>query len=114
MTTYLLAPHLFPAFQKLYVGTIVAFQFYSTAAKFKHIMGKVHGSLARAGKVKGQTPKVEKQEKKKVVRGRANIFFRSPTVCARTVPQSTGGMMSADELHRSVMAEKESCHFAKL
>jgi hypothetical protein len=33
MTTYLLAPHLFPAFQKLYVGTIVAFQFYSTAAK---------------------------------------------------------------------------------
>merc|ERR1712060_448144 len=26
--------------------------------------GKVHGSLARAGKVKGQTSKVEKQEKK--------------------------------------------------
>lgn len=25
-------------------------------------MGKVHGSLARAGKVKSQTPKVEKQE----------------------------------------------------
>ena len=25
--------------------------------------GKVHGSLARAGKVKAQTPKVEKQEK---------------------------------------------------
>ncbi|KAI8835375.1 hypothetical protein CcCBS67573_g10679 [Chytriomyces confervae] len=34
-------------------------------------MGKVHGSLARAGKVKGQTPKVEKQEKKKVCKGRA-------------------------------------------
>lgn len=34
-------------------------------------MGKVHGSLARAGKVKSQTPKVEKQEKKKVPRGRA-------------------------------------------
>jgi len=35
-------------------------------------MGKVHGSLARAGKVKGQTPKVEKTEKKhKTVRGRA-------------------------------------------
>ncbi|EDQ92648.1 uncharacterized protein MONBRDRAFT_31020 [Monosiga brevicollis MX1] len=33
--------------------------------------GKVHGSLARAGKVKGQTPKVEKQEKKKVKTGRA-------------------------------------------
>ena len=33
--------------------------------------GKVHGSLARAGKVKGQTPKVEKQEKRKNPRGRA-------------------------------------------
>ncbi|KAE8749943.1 hypothetical protein FOCC_FOCC003413 [Frankliniella occidentalis] len=32
--------------------------------------GKVHGSLARAGKVKGQTPKVEKQEKKKKKTGR--------------------------------------------
>ncbi|KAL3776579.1 hypothetical protein HJC23_002028 [Cyclotella cryptica] len=34
-------------------------------------MGKVHGSLARAGKVKGQTPKVEAQEKRKQPRGRA-------------------------------------------
>ena len=34
-------------------------------------MGKVHGSLARAGKVKSQTPKVEKQEKKKQQAGRA-------------------------------------------
>ncbi|CDJ43129.1 40S ribosomal protein S30, putative [Eimeria tenella] len=34
-------------------------------------MGKVHGSLARAGKVKNQTPKVQKQEKKKPVTGRA-------------------------------------------
>ncbi|KAM0749011.1 ribosomal protein S30 [Meredithblackwellia eburnea MCA 4105] len=34
-------------------------------------MGKVHGSLARAGKVKSQTPKVEPQEKKKKVTGRA-------------------------------------------
>merc|ERR1712189_62111 len=33
--------------------------------------GKVHGSLARAGKVKGQTPKVEAQEKKKPKTGRA-------------------------------------------
>jgi small subunit ribosomal protein S30e len=30
-------------------------------------MGQVHGSLARAGKVKSQTPKVEAQEKKKQV-----------------------------------------------
>ncbi|EWC48958.1 40S ribosomal protein S30 [Drechslerella stenobrocha 248] len=34
-------------------------------------MGKVHGSLARAGKVKSQTPKVEKSEKKKSPKGRA-------------------------------------------
>ncbi|KAK9884673.1 hypothetical protein WA026_007519 [Henosepilachna vigintioctopunctata] len=33
--------------------------------------GKVHGSLARAGKVRAQTPKVEKQEKKKKKTGRA-------------------------------------------
>ena len=35
-------------------------------------MGKVHGSLARAGKVKSQTPKVETQEKKKTAKGRAH------------------------------------------
>ncbi|KAN0066236.1 40S ribosomal protein S30 [Thecaphora frezii] len=34
-------------------------------------MGKVHGSLARAGKVKSQTPKIEKQEKPKQPKGRA-------------------------------------------
>ncbi|RUS20290.1 ribosomal protein S30-domain-containing protein [Endogone sp. FLAS-F59071] len=34
-------------------------------------VGKVHGSLARAGKVKSQTPKVAKQEKKKKPVGRA-------------------------------------------
>jgi ubiquitin/ribosomal protein S30 len=33
--------------------------------------GKVHGSLARAGKVRGQTPKVEAQDKKKLPTGRA-------------------------------------------
>ncbi|CAK7241242.1 MAG: 40S ribosomal protein S30 [Sporothrix thermara] len=35
-------------------------------------MGKVHGSLARAGKVKSQTPKVEPQEKQKAPKGRAH------------------------------------------
>jgi len=34
-------------------------------------MGKVHGSLARAGKVKNQTPKVAKTDKKKPLTGRA-------------------------------------------
>merc|ERR1712223_1113489 len=33
--------------------------------------GKVHGSLARAGKDRGQTPKVEAGEKKKKKTGRA-------------------------------------------
>ena len=33
--------------------------------------GKVHGSLARAGKVRGQTPKVAKGDKKKKETGRA-------------------------------------------
>lgn len=37
-------------------------------------MGKVHGSLARAGKVKGQTPKIDKIEKKKQPRGRCGSF----------------------------------------
>ncbi|EIW69772.1 40S ribosomal protein S30 [Tremella mesenterica] len=35
-------------------------------------MGKVHGSLARAGKVRSQCPKVEKQEKRKKRCGRAH------------------------------------------
>ena len=36
------------------------------------ILGKVHGSMARAGKVRNQTPKVEKTERaKKRVTGRA-------------------------------------------
>ena len=33
--------------------------------------GKVHGSLSRAGKVKNQTPKVDAQDKKKLLTGRA-------------------------------------------
>ncbi|EZG55537.1 40S ribosomal protein S30 [Gregarina niphandrodes] len=34
-------------------------------------VGKVHGSLARAGKVKSQTPRVSKQDKEKPLTGRA-------------------------------------------
>jgi len=34
-------------------------------------MGKLHGSLSRAGKVKAQTPKVEKAEKAAKKTGRA-------------------------------------------
>lgn len=39
-------------------------------------MGKVHGSLARAGKVRGQTPKVAPQEKAKKPRGRAALRLK--------------------------------------
>ncbi|CAE8644734.1 unnamed protein product [Polarella glacialis] len=42
---------------------------------FVDSMGKVHGSLARAGKVKNQTPKVAKAEKKKKMTGRAKKRF---------------------------------------
>lgn len=47
-------------------------------------MGKVHGSLARAGKVKGQTPKVEKQEKPKQPKGRAKkrLLYNRYVLCA--------------------------------
>jgi small subunit ribosomal protein S30e len=34
-------------------------------------MGKQHGTLAKAGKVRKQTPKVAKQEKQRKPRGRA-------------------------------------------
>ncbi|KAH8833593.1 ribosomal protein S30 [Flagelloscypha sp. PMI_526] len=51
-------------------------------------MGKVHGSLARAGKVKGATPKVEPQEKKKVAKGRAHkrILYNRRFVNVTTLP----------------------------
>merc|ERR1712179_798385 len=37
--------------------------------------GKVHGSLARAGKVRGRTPKVEAGEKKKTGRAKRRIQY---------------------------------------
>ncbi|KAJ7248606.1 ribosomal protein S30-domain-containing protein [Mycena haematopus] len=48
----------------------------------------VHGSLARAGKVKGQTPKVEPQEKKKTPKGRAKkrILYNRRFVNVTTLP----------------------------
>jgi len=49
--------------------------------------GKVHGSLARAGKVKNQTAKVNKTVKKKKPRGRA---FKRMQYNRRYVNVSTG------------------------
>ncbi|KAI0060019.1 ribosomal protein S30, partial [Artomyces pyxidatus] len=48
----------------------------------------VHGSLARAGKVKSQTPKVEPQEKKKTPKGRAKkrILYNRRFVNVTTLP----------------------------
>ncbi|GMR57328.1 hypothetical protein PMAYCL1PPCAC_27523 [Pristionchus mayeri] len=43
----------------------------SLAVNARLLGGKVHGSLARAGKVRAQTPKIEQQEKKKKLTGRA-------------------------------------------
>jgi small subunit ribosomal protein S30e len=36
-------------------------------------MGKQHGSIQQAGKVRNQTPKVAKKDKSKEVRGRARL-----------------------------------------
>ncbi|CAE6527614.1 unnamed protein product [Rhizoctonia solani] len=56
----------------------------------KHVLTKllVHGSLARAGKVKSQTPKVEKQEKKKTPKGRAKkrLLYTRRFVNVTTLP----------------------------
>ncbi|XP_066198087.1 ubiquitin-like FUBI-ribosomal protein eS30 fusion protein [Saccopteryx leptura] len=47
--------------------------------------GKVHGSLARAGKVRGQTPKVAKQVKKKKT-GRAKRRMQNNRRFVNVVP----------------------------
>ncbi|XP_060030123.1 ubiquitin-like protein FUBI [Erinaceus europaeus] len=49
--------------------------------------GKVHGFLARAGKVRGQTPKVTKQEKKKKT-GRAKRRMQYNRRFGNVVPTS--------------------------
>jgi len=65
-------------------------------------MGKVHGSLARAGKVKGQTPKVEKGEQKKQPRGRAKKRMqynrRYVNVVATTGGRAPGPNSNADKM----------------
>ncbi|XP_027221106.1 ubiquitin-like FUBI-ribosomal protein eS30 fusion protein [Penaeus vannamei] len=61
--------------------------------------GKVHGSLSRAGKVKGQTPFVEKKEKKRGKRGRAKrreqyerrLFLERVSSSGSKGPNAQGG-----------------------
>lgn len=57
-------------------------------------MGKVHGSLARAGKVKSQTPKVEPQEKKKKV---SQAHTPTPPVAAADCCVSSQGVRPRQE-----------------
>jgi small subunit ribosomal protein S30e len=53
-------------------------------------MGKVHGSLTRAGKVRKQTPKVEKKERpKKLSVGRAKKRTQYQKRYAILVPEAT-------------------------
>ena len=40
---------------------------------FPLVMARAHGGLSSAGKVRKATPKVEKQQKTRIVRGRANL-----------------------------------------
>ncbi|QSL64663.1 hypothetical protein MERGE_001965 [Pneumocystis wakefieldiae] len=54
-------------------------------------MGKVHGSLARAGKVKSQTPRVEKQEKPKRPCGRARKRLQYNRRFVNSMLTSSGG-----------------------
>jgi small subunit ribosomal protein S30e len=52
-----------------------------------YVTGKVHGSLARAGKVKGQTPKVAKAEdksKKKTGRAKRRVQYNRRFVAVVT------------------------------
>merc|ERR1719183_471198 len=64
--------------------------------------GKVHGSLARAGKVRGQTPKVDAQEKKKKKTGRAKrrIQYNRRFV---NVVQTFGRKRDPTLIHKSVL-----------
>ena len=51
-------------------------------------MGKIHGGLTRAGKVKGQTPKKAKVEKRKTSKGRARkrVLYNKRFVNAQVDP----------------------------
>lgn len=61
--------------------------------------GKVHGSLARAGKVRGQTPKVAPQEKSKKPTGRAamRLKYNRRYVNAVVGPGKKRGPNSSDK-----------------
>ncbi|KAG2002688.1 hypothetical protein GB937_009654 [Aspergillus fischeri] len=82
-------------------------------------MGKVHGSLARAGKVKSATPKVEKQEKKKEPKGRAlkrlkyTRRFVNVTMTGgkRKILQEDLGIEKASDADRAFVTDEPQPHF---
>lgn len=61
----------------------------------------MHGSLARAGKVRGQTPKVPKQDKKKKPTGRAckRLKYNRRFVNVGASPEAVGLWCSGGESH---------------
>merc|ERR1711944_162786 len=63
----------------------------------KLLGGRVHGSLARAGKVKGQTPKVEKEEKTKKKTGRAMRRLKYNRRFVTEVPMRGGRRMGPNQ-----------------
>eukprot|EP00591_Stephanopyxis_turris_P006476 CAMPEP_0195506692 /NCGR_PEP_ID=MMETSP0794_2-20130614/276_1 /TAXON_ID=515487 /ORGANISM="Stephanopyxis turris, Strain CCMP 815" /LENGTH=158 /DNA_ID=CAMNT_0040633097 /DNA_START=37 /DNA_END=513 /DNA_ORIENTATION=+ len=81
--------------------------------------GKVHGSLARAGKVKNQTPKVDKSEEKKakVQRGRAHKrelyirrFVNAPTNGRKVGPNNNAARLEREEQARLQKEEREAAN----
>ncbi|KAK4760739.1 hypothetical protein SAY87_005632 [Trapa incisa] len=69
--------------------------------------GKVHGSLARAGKVRGQTPKVAKQDKKKKPRGRAHKRMQYNRRFVTAVDPSTAELPEEIQIEKNSKYQKE-------
>jgi small subunit ribosomal protein S30e len=67
-------------------------------------MGKVHGSLTRAGKVRKQTPKVEKKERiRKIVVGRAKKRKQYKKKYAVIAPEATAQAKKKFKPNRQVV-----------
>ena len=68
--------------------------------------GKVHGSLARAGKVKSQTPKVQAGEKAKKITGRAKKRMQHNRRFVNVV--NTGGKRVGPNNNQARMEREEA------
>ncbi|KAK4098644.1 hypothetical protein N658DRAFT_431472 [Parathielavia hyrcaniae] len=75
-------------------------------------MGKVHGSLARAGKVKSQTPKVDPQEKPKSPKGRAHkreLYTRRFVNVTAVLPNGKRKVREAMDCNRACLMVADEC-----